>query len=530
MKIFSGIYLSARLYFYFRGMRAETSAEKSRNSQFLIELDETKKMHPLRGMLAIEYAQIYGAKALTFSPGINLSKSGLSRYFSWQQALYFNVLRPVRWVYRGFGASTHLVVRATRTERQIARDWSNRTFKALNKKSDVLKIRFRGIEVGDLVYDQYLVTDSAVTIDIHSANLHKILYRIAENVLFWQRYFDKHNVSGVCVSHAVYGFAVPLRVALDRGIDGYKTFRNRVVRLNKRARSEGLSETTRLRDALDLWPAEFVRQALEEAKRDLEHRLYSDPRHGLEYMSNLKVEAIPSRPNKRNGNRPFLGIFCHIFDDAPHIYGPGLFEDFWEWLLFLVAQSQLRPDTDFIIKPHPLTSGEQLKYLDELVGAYPNLELVHALTPLFELVNGGLRAGFTVHGTVAHELAYLGVPAVNGSTYHPHRDFSFSVTPDSRRELATCIVDWERLPKPGKQSEVITFCAARYRHNSQLVHVCDGFREGTRSSNTLTRKGAEPYRSLLQSRHGICDRFRQSLRTYLVSDRLVFDGAGPEVL
>ena len=47
----------------------------------------------------------------------------------------------------------------------------------------------------------------------------------------------------------------------------------------------------------------------------------------------------------------------------------------------------------------------------------------------------------TCFGTVAYELPYKGIKVINGSKNHPHRYYSFSITPKNRMEFERFILE-----------------------------------------------------------------------------------------
>jgi hypothetical protein len=52
-----------------------------------------------------------------------------------------------------------------------------------------------------------------------------------------------------------------------------------------------------------------------------------------------------------------------------------------------------------------------------------------------QLAQAGMACGVTVYGTVAHELAFLGIPSI-GCARHPHHAFDFCRTAKNREQYA----------------------------------------------------------------------------------------------
>jgi hypothetical protein len=132
--------------------------------------------------------------------------------------------------------------------------------------------------------------------------------------------------------------------------------------------------------------------------------------------------------------RGALVVFLHDFFDSPHVYRDLVFADFWEWACFTIETLQ-QAQIPFFIKPHPNQIGLSQGALTELQRRFPALPMLSANLTNKQLVSAGMVCGVTVYGSVAHELAYLGVPTV-GCARHPHISFDFCRTAATREEYA----------------------------------------------------------------------------------------------
>ena len=77
--------------------------------------------------------------------------------------------------------------------------------------------------------------------------------------------------------------------------------------------------------------------------------------------------------------------------------------------------------------------------LQRLKQERPDLKWLSPIANNMQLAQAGIVGGVTAYGTVAHELAYLGVPSVS-CALHPHHAFDFSKT-------ATTVLQYEELLK-----------------------------------------------------------------------------------
>jgi hypothetical protein len=123
-------------------------------------------------------------------------------------------------------------------------------------------------------------------------------------------------------------------------------------------------------------------------------------------------------------------VFLHDFYDSPHIYSNLIFPDFWTWILFTVDTLQ-KAQIPFWLKPHPNQIAMSEVALQDLRRARPGLRFLSPKVTSVQLAKAGVACGVTVYGTVAHELAYLGVPSIACSR-HPHHSFDFCRTAHNR--------------------------------------------------------------------------------------------------
>ena len=83
----------------------------------------------------------------------------------------------------------------------------------LSSEEDILKIKWRGIYLGDLIYDTYIKANFLPTIDINDPKFKTYFHDFLELFIFWYTYFKNHNVKAIIASHPVYTYALPLRIA-----------------------------------------------------------------------------------------------------------------------------------------------------------------------------------------------------------------------------------------------------------------------------------------------------------------------------
>jgi hypothetical protein len=182
---------------------------------------------------------------------------------------------------------------------------------------------------------------------------------------------------------------------------------------------------------------------------------------GRSAYSPPKAERILARTDK-----PKILILLHDFCDSVHSFRQMLFPDFYEWAKATFAQAS-ETEFEWYAKPHPnsLTSeGKNIlnrETIAELSAAYPRIHILDAGVSNLQLVEEGIAAAFTVHGTAGHEFASMGVPVVNAGD-NLHVAFDFNLNPKSLEEYAHCIERAGRLEHPVDQAQVDSFYYMHY--------------------------------------------------------------------
>ena len=201
-------------------------------------------------------------------------------------------------------------------------------------------------------------------------------------------------------------------------------------------------------------------EKLSHARQQLESRLAGGIDSATSYMRKSAYgQSDVELPNDLDGA---VVIFLHDFYDSPHVYPELLFQDFWRWICFTI-DVLVKTGARFFLKPHPnqITLGGAV--LDRLRKQYPAVKWLPTNVSNVQLAQAGIACGITVYGTVAHELAYLGVPSV-ACARHPHYTFDFCRTARTQKEYERMLESYWVKPvsKAEMQRQALAFY---YMHN-----------------------------------------------------------------
>jgi hypothetical protein len=317
-----------------------------------------------------------------------------------------------------------------------------------------------GVLVGDLISDTYLRFRPSPRFDASDPFVFRLIRQAHQTVRRARRYFRRAKPAFYLTSYATYvEHGIPVRVALQEGV-GVFSFGS-LTRFDKRL---GLADWYHTNDC-DAYPSIFAtldepERRLAEAEEQLKLRLTGGVDAATSYMkASAYAGAAASVPADLAGAAV---VFLHDFYDSPHVYPDIVFGDFWRWASFTI-ETLTRAGVPFYLKPHPNQVALSGTALDELRARYPGARFLPPDITTMQLAKAGIACGVTVYGTIAHELAYLGIPSV-GCAKHPHSAFDFCKTARDQVQYAELLRDARALDADPirMRREALTFY---YMHN-----------------------------------------------------------------
>lgn len=337
------------------------------------------------------------------------------------------------------------VLPTSKTKRKKMRDKFNPEIVSIVSKQDLLELRIHGVRIGDLVYDKYLADYHEKTVDLTDKRFQRVLLDCIYFTDAWLNLFKEGQIKAVIVSHSVYDFGIPSRVAIHHGVEAFEVNAHAIYRLTNEFPLAYTDEKT-FPDEFAKIPNEIAEEGLALAKKKLSARFRGEILNDLPYMITSAFspkEDIQLIVNNLHRQKKVVLIAMHDFYDSPHVYGDHFYEDFYEWLVRLGELSQ-ETDYRWLIKTHPFVRGNGREILETFVSENRNFELLPIEISHNEIIKNGIDLVLTVYGTIAMEYAALGIKVLNASISNPHAAFNFSITPNSRVEYEQVL---KNLPK-----------------------------------------------------------------------------------
>jgi len=302
-----------------------------------------------------------------------------------------------------------------------------RAWSALRSTAELEALAVDGIVCGDLVIDSYLRFRPSPQVRLRDPFLLYVLWQAHRDVRRAQRYFDQARPALYLTSYSTYvQHGVAARVALRRGtrVVSFGNFQE-FGKFLERDDPFHTRRATGYRADFESLPGKDG--LLARAESQLELRLSGGIDSATSYMAASAygggVRDVP----------PVQGavvVFLHDFYDSPHVYADLVFPDFWEWICFTI-ETLRSASIPFVIKPHPNQIALSDGVIVSLRERFPDMRLLPSGVSNRQLVDGGIACAVTVYGTVAHEMAFLGIPTI-ACARHPHIAFDFCRTARTR--------------------------------------------------------------------------------------------------
>lgn len=329
-------------------------------------------------------------------------------------------------------------------------------------KAVLINLEINGVVVGDLVNDSFLRFKPAPTVKLSDRYLLILLWQAHRDTRRAKAYFQNVRPAVYLTSYSTYiQHGIPVRVALQFGtrvfaFGNYQEF----------AKELKLEDNVHTKNP-DAYADEFAAcndqmGKLAVAENAMSARMSGAIDGATAYM---KKSAYAETGEKVPDVRGAVVVFLHDFYDSPHVYRNMVFPDFWEWICFTIDTLQCA-NIPFFIKPHPNQINLSNGVLDELKDLYPSVPILSSTITNKQLTEAGMLCAVTVYGTVAHEMAYLGVPTI-ASAHHPHISFDFCRTAKTKGEYATLLQECTKLSvdKVSMREQSLAFY---YMHNLSL--------------------------------------------------------------
>lgn len=427
---------------------------ESGQGEVLIELNAAHSAIIAYSYLANVLARQFSSKIVAFSYRQPGWKSFFIRFFR----------LPYEKIFSSFGTEFILYLELNSRQKELSKEMFKEVYASLHNSRDIENITLDEIWIGDLVYDSYLRENSVPTIDIKDNRFVRSLRKSLEIYIFWRDYMDAHPVKAINVSHCVYNLAIPLRMAISRGIPAFQINASHVYRLSKQ-NLFAYNDFFGFPDAFRSLPADLQSAGLVQAKQRIDLRFAGGVGVDMGYSTKSAYGEHKTERLLKESTRTKVLIATHCFFDSPHSYGKNLFPDFYEWLDFL-GKMTLETEYDWYIKTHPDYLAGTKEIIDSFILRYPNFRLLPADSSHHQIISEGINVVLTTYGTIGFEYAALGIPVVNASLNNPHIAYNFNLHPKDVEEYRKILTNLDNIELQIDKKEVYEYYFMKHIYNT----------------------------------------------------------------
>ncbi|MCK5541072.1 MAG: hypothetical protein KAI40_00150 [Desulfobacterales bacterium] len=340
-------------------------------------------------------------------------------------------------LYRSFNADV-FSYRLNKAQKSELGELFNSVYSTLHSKNDVFDLCISGVWFGDLLYDSHMMTYKLPTVDINDNKFKKTLREALYQFIYWRDYFTSHDVKAINVTHCCYLIAIPLRVAIHKGIPAYQ------VNVYGGFYLSG-QRFWAYTDFYD-YPLQFSELSkteqlygVEIAKERIDRRFAGEVGVDMAYSTKSAYTNIKKDRVLSNNDKFKILIAAHCFFDSPNGLGPNLFIDFFEWFNFLGKISE-KTDYEWYLKTHPDYLPGNIEILNMFIDRYPKFRLISSDTSHHQLIDEGIDCVLTTYGTIGWEYAAFGKLAINASLSCPHIAYNFNLCPKNIEEYENLLM------------------------------------------------------------------------------------------
>lgn len=392
---------------------------------------------------------------------------------------YFIFKKPLIKIYESFGAKLSLTSLGNKLKKTEETNL-NQIYKSFKCKSDLIGYKYKGILIGDLIYDSVIRSYQIPTVELNDERLR---LKFLEAHLYFKLisdYLDKNNVKFLVPSDCVYNqYGIITRICdkrkikvlilynLGRGMSDFKlTKYNSLIKSSRNP----FHEYKKIFNSL--FPSILEKnKALKLGEKLLNNRVKGTNKEGIQYLNNNPYLKSKNLKQKLFSRETFqVVLVLHNFFDAPHKYREFYYCDYLEWAIDTINILKEHKINTYI-KFHPINIGKSaddvaFKVIRNHIGKSDNFITLEKETSYADLIENNLKSAITCHGTVANELPYFGITVINCGD-NPHINYKFCIHPFSKLDYRNYIKNIKNIKLEINLSELHEFYFMNYYYFNQ---------------------------------------------------------------
>jgi hypothetical protein len=399
-------------------------------------------------------------------------------FFSWIIYLtknkIYNWLLFYKWskLYSALGISVIYNINFFKNNFILSKNKADIIFKNLKKKKSIIDIKYRGIKVGDLIYDSYIRYKKKPTVDMKDCYLKFLITKSIDCIDFCFSNLKKKNIKKYYTSYSSYiNHGIVVRYFIKIGVQVVSSgSRFSFFKILKKNDTKHLPN-------FKLFNRKFHKLNSKRNKILLSQKLLKKKFLGKKDISSEYSDNISYKNKKINDKKIKIVdgvIFLHDFFDACHDFDGLLFNDFYEWTIFsldLIRKYNLKIG----IKPHPNNIYESKKIILELKKKYYDLIWIDAELSNYKIFNSkNIKFGISAVGSILYELAYFSKIGISAG-YSPTISFNISQNPKNISEYQNLLINSSKIKNRYKIRHKTDVCKIYYMYFLNDLLKCRKF-------------------------------------------------------
>lgn len=338
-------------------------------------------------------------------------------------------------------------------------------FKNIKNKKEILKIKIKGIECGDLIYDTYIRFRNQPTVDKEDEFLKSIIFISLLQIECFKKMQSIYRFKKIYTSYATYiHYGILVRFFLNEDVEVYSG--HTLSQYNKK-----ITKTDQYHvENYKKFKKNFLLQKkklekLKEGQKLIKNIFYNN-RKNLEFRDYMKID--PYRSVNNNVKKNYDGIvFLPNFFESQREWGKLIFIDFYEWINYTLNLIE-KYNLNIAVKPHPNTyfvGTESIQVVEDLKKKFPNVDWINPMASNKSIFKK-IKFGISPWGTVLWEMAYFNVIPISAGD-HPACKYHFGFEPRSVKSYKNLIVNSKKLSmKFIDIKKIYEFCYMYYLHDN----------------------------------------------------------------
>ena len=346
---------------------------------------------------------------------------------------------------------------------------SNKIYKKIHNKKEILSLKIENIYCGDLIYDSYVRFRNEPTPDINDKFLKEIIYLSILAIRCYKKLQKTYQFKYFYTSYASYiQYGLLVRVLLRSGV---KVFSGSTLsQYNKALSKKDYFHVDNYRKFQKIFKEKTDKKKKILEGKNFVNKIFFQDRSNLKFKDYMILN--PYNKKNKSINLKFDGvIFLPNFFESQREWGYLIFTDFYEWINY-TCDLILKNNLNIALKPHPNIyniNKESFKVVEELKKKYKNINWISPHISNHELFKS-VKFGISPWGTVLWEMAYFGINAISAGD-HPAIKYNLGFNPRSRKEYKKILLSASKFKRyKVNKNKIYEYCYMYYINNNDAFN------------------------------------------------------------